>query len=267
MANIEENIIINRIIGKINKIGEEQTVNKAFVANVKEEVINLNNIVIELLGKLNNHIVSLDEKITQFESNKKQIEELQQEKDKLLSLVYELKNQISSGTEAENTSAQQNKNLTEQINSLTKKEKDLQEQIDQLTVENTALKKQLNNMNIELGLIEDALKGLDSKLITQNELQEVLDIIKQIKDAIYTFTKSKEKYLTGGRQKRGRKFVTRKMKKGVKKGMMMRGGYIAYYKPKTHRRRKDKKRSSSMRRGKKQQYTTSTSRLTTTSSY
>lgn len=258
MANIEQNIT-NRIIDKINIIKGKENGNKKFVSDINIQVVELKNIVDELLQKLNGYIVSLDGKITQFESNKKQIEELIKEKDELRALLNELKNQISSGIKAD--SDQQNKNLSDQINSLTQKEQNLQKQIDQLTNENAALKEQLNKMNIDLELIEKALNELDSTLITQDELQQVLTIIGQIKSAIAEFTKDKP-YLRGGRRRRSRKFVTRKMKKRV-----MKGGYIADYKLKTLRRRKDKKRSSFMRRGKKQRYTTSSSRLTTTSSY
>lgn len=253
--------ITNRIIERINIIKGKETSNKKFVSDINNQVVDLKNIVDELLKKLDNYIFSLNGKITQFQSNQKQIEQLIKEKDELRGLLNELKNQISYGTEAENTSAQQNKNLSDQINSLTQKEQNLQQQIDQLRNENMALKEQLNKMNIDLESIEKALNDLDSTLITQDELQQVLTIIGQIKSAIADFTKDKS-YLTGGRQRRSRKFVTRKMKRRV-----MKGGYIADYKLKTLRRRKDKKRSSSMRRGKKQRYTTSSSRLTTTSSY
>lgn len=256
--------ITNRIIDKINIIKDKENGNKEFIKNVQNGVSELNSIVIELLNKLNGHITLLDGKITQFQSNQQQIEKLKNEKDELIRLLNEVKDQMTSGRETD--ANEQNKSLTERINSLTENEKNLQQQIQQLQTENAALKEQINNLNSNLISIEKALNDLDDTFITEQDKTSILTIIEQIKEAIRTFKQGKQ-YLTGGRRKRGRKFVTRKMKKGMKKGMMMRGGYIADYKPKTHRRQKDKKRSSSMRRGKKQRYTTSSSRLTTTSSY
>jgi hypothetical protein len=78
----------------------------------------------------------------------------------------------------------------------------------------------------------------------------------------------------GGRRKRLRKHTTKKIKRGMKKRIIMKGGfYIGDYendKPKTYHRRHKNKKSTSTRRRKKHRYTTTTStgsRKRTSSSY
>ena len=251
MANIEQNIT-NRIIDKINIIKGKENGNKKFVSDINTQVNELKNIVDELLGKLNGYILSLDEKITLFESNKEKIEELKKERNELFDLLTELGNDFDDiNSKKQQDTIIHTENLTGQMNTL-------QKEIEKLKTENETLKQQLIKMNSDLESIEKALNYLDSTLITQDELQQVLTIIGQIKSAIAEFTKNKT-YLGGGRRRRSRKFVTRKMKKRV-----MKGGFIADYKPKTHRRRRNnKKRYSSSSRSKK----TSPSISKTTSSY
>ena len=263
----EEDTLIQNIIGQIQAIKNIEVANQGFVREIKAEVENLKPLVDQLLNKIVLNITSLNGELDKYnelddkynnlviETNelKEQVKKTIQEKDKM----------IVSLTDTGDTASKENKILLEQINSLTEKIKTLEQEKVALNTEKETLNSRIRKLNEGLKQIQIQLEDLNNNVIQSSELTDILTKIKEFTEYVKTIDLKDVLSKKGRRRKHGRKFVTRKMKKRA-----MKGGYIAYYKPKTYRRRRNnKKRSSSTKSSRKNSSSTITSRMKTTSSY
>jgi len=275
MTDIKQNIIKNLEIIK-STLGS----NNKFLVDINSSVEELITAVDTLLQFCEQSKQNLSIQINQVDSGNKKIDELRNIEAKLQERISLLESELetlkaNSNTDKAQGDAQLNEQivkLEEKIASITAEKEQIDREKEQITQQRNTAMKDIEKLKNDLNDINILVEGIKNSVADTNisELyQKILNKIRGILDKINAFHSQQGNSSKGGRRRRTRrKYSTKKIKRGVKKGMIMKGGYIADYKPKTHRRQKHKKRSSSYsRRGKKNRYTTSTSRLTTTSSY
>jgi DNA repair exonuclease SbcCD ATPase subunit len=272
MADIKTTILTN-----LTTIKETLRGNNKFLSDINLGVDELKQFVENLiktcrLAKQNlsiqmNTVASGNEKIGELENKANGLQE------KISALESEL-NTLKASSESDNVTRDNDlneeiKRLREEINKITADRDNIKLEKDTVVAERDGALENINKLNADLQEINDSLEGLKADINNPDVsalYQKILDKIKELQAMITNFN-SEEGVgaVTGGRRRRHRgKHITKKIKKSV-----MKGGFIADYKPKTHRRHKHKKRSSSSRRSKKYRYTTTTSRSTSksTSSY
>jgi chromosome segregation ATPase len=270
MADIKTTILTN-----LTTIKETLRGNNKFLSDINHGVEELKEFIENLIKTCRQAKQNLSIQMNKVASGNEKIGELENKANSLQEKISVLESELNTlKASSESDKVTRDSGLNEEI-------KRLQQEINNITAERDNIKAEKYTIVLERDGALENIKKLDS------DLQEINDSVEDLKtnvnnpddtalyQKILTKIQELQKMITnfyseegtggvkGGRRRRHRrKHSTKKIKKSV-----MKGGFIADYKPKTHRRHKHKKRSSSSRRGKKNRYTTTTSRSTTTSSY
>ncbi len=281
MADIEGPITVKtNILNNLNEIKNTLRGNNKFLSDINLGVEELKEFIDNLIktckqAKQNlsiqmNTVASGNEKISELENKANSLQE------KISVLEGEL-NTLKASSESDKTTRdnalnEEIKRLQEEIKVITSDRDSIKAEKDSVVLERDGALENIKKLNADLQEINDSVEGLKTDVNNPDVsalYQKILNKIKELQAMITNFNSEEVPGPgVGGRRRYRRKYITKKMKRGIKKGIIMKGGFIADYKPKTHRRNKHKKISSSSRRSnRKHRYTTTTSRVKTTSSY